>query len=291
MKINTVLRHTFLVLLSLTFILPLILIISISLTSDSDLLEFGYKLIPNEVSFGAYKQIFLQPKKIIDAYKVTMIYSAAGTFLAVLVMCMVAYSLSRPNYKRRKFVTYYLFFTMLFGGGLIPSYIVNTQWYHLGDTIWVYILHGAVSTWYVIILRTFFQGLPDSLVDAAKIDGASEYRTFFTIVLPLSKPAIATIALMTLLAKWNDWNTSLVYIRTEELYSLQFLLQRILREAEFLKKMAMDGNGPVDLSTMEIPAESVRFAMAVLAAGPMLCIFPFFQKYFTRGLTVGAVKG
>ena len=288
---KTALRHIFLIALSLTFILPLILVISISLTSDSDLLEFGYKLIPDNATLGAYKHIFSQPKKIVDAYKVTAIFSFAGTFLAVLVMSMVAYSLSRPVYKRKKLVTYYLFFTMLFGGGLIPSYIINTQWYHLGDTIWVYILHGCVGVWNVIILRTFFQGLPDSLVDAARIDGASEYRTFFTIVLPLSKPAIATIALMTLLAKWNNWNTSLVYIRTEELYSLQFLLQRILREAEFLKKMAIDGTGPMDLSTMEIPAESTRFAMAVLAAGPMLVIFPFFQKYFTRGLTVGAVKG
>lgn len=289
MKNKNIILHAFLILLSLCFLLPLVLVISISFSSEAGISQYGYTLLPKIVSLDAYKQIFLKPQKILDAYKVTIIYSAVGTVFSVLVMSMAAYPLSRPNYKYKKLVTYYFFFTMLFGGGLIPMYIVNTQYYHLNDTIWVYILHGAVNVWNLIIIRTFFQGLPDSLVEAAKIDGASEGRVFFSIILPLSKPVLATIALMTLLAKWNDWNTSLVYINDESLYSLQFLLQKILREAEFIQKMASEGI--MDSSGYEVPAESMRFAMAVLASGPMLVVFPFFQKYFTKGLTVGAVKG
>lgn len=289
MKNKNIILHAFLILLSLCFLLPLVLVISISFSSEAGISQYGYTLLPKIASLDAYRQIFLKPQKILDAYKVTIIYSAVGTVFSVLVMSMAAYPLSRPNYKYKKLVTYYFFFTMLFGGGLIPMYIVNTQYYHLNDTIWVYILHGAVNVWNLIIIRTFFQGLPDSLVEAAKIDGASEGRVFFSIILPLSKPVLATIALMTLLAKWNDWNTSLVYINDESLYSLQFLLQKILREAEFIQKMASEGI--MDSSGYEAPAESMRFAMAVLASGPMLVVFPFFQKYFTKGLTVGAVKG
>ena len=162
----------------------------------------------------------------------------------------------------------------------------------MGDTIWVYILPYLVNAFNVVVIRTFFQGLPVELTDAAKIDGASEMQTFFRIMLPLSKPVIATIALLTLLSRWNDWNTALLYIKSTELYSLQYLLQKILREVEFIQNMAE--NSPVagiDIDTSNLPSETMRFAMCMVAAGPMLIVFPFFQKYFAKGLTVGAVKG
>ena len=277
---------------SLMFILPFVLIIAASFTDEQALLAQGYKLIPAEFSTEAYKYVFRNPQQLIDSYKITIIYSIAATFLGVVVMSMLAYPLSKPNYKYKKILTFFIFFTMLFSGGLIPTYIWLTRYLHMGDTVWVYILPNLVNAFHVIVIRTFFQGLPQSLTEAAKIDGASELKTFFTIVIPLSKPVIATISLLTLLARWNDWNTVLIYINSPNLYSLQYLLQKILREVEFVKNMAE--NTPIagiDMDASTLPSETIRFAMCMVAAGPMLVVFPFFQKYFAKGLTVGAVKG
>ena len=277
---------------SLMFILPFVLIIAASFTDEQALLAQGYKLIPSQFSTEAYKYVFRNPQQLIDSYKITIIYSITATFLGVVVMSMLAYPLSKPNYKYKKIVTFFIFFTMLFSGGLIPTYIWLTRFLHMGDTIWVYILPNLVNAFHVIVIRTFFQGLPQSLTEAAKIDGASELKTFFTIVIPLSKPVIATISLLTLLARWNDWNTALIYIKSTNLYSLQYLLQKILREVEFVKNMAESTPiAGIDMDASTLPSETMRFAMCMVAAGPMLVVFPFFQKYFAKGLTVGAVKG
>lgn len=277
---------------SLMFIIPFVLIISASFTDEQTLLEQGYKLIPSEFSLEAYKYVFRNPQQLIDSYKVTIIFSFASTVLAVIVMSLLAYPLSRPNYKYKKPIMFFIFFTMLFSGGLVPTYIWITRYLHLGDTIWVYILPYLVNAFNVVVIRTFFQGLPVELTDAAKIDGASEMQTFFKIMLPLSKPVIATIALLTLLSRWNDWNTALLYIKSSDLYSLQYLLQKILREVEFIQNMAESSPvAGIDMDTSQLPSETMRFAMCMVAAGPMLIVFPFFQKYFAKGLTVGAVKG
>ena len=201
---------------------------------------------------------------------------------------MTAYPLSRSNFKYKKQLTWYIFITMLFGGGLVPSYLVNTKLLHLDNTIWIYIFPGLVGAWNVIIVRTFFQGIPESLAEAAKIDGASEFYTFIKIMLPLSTPVMASIGFLHAVGSWNSWNASLIYIKDPELYSLQYMLQRILRETEFVKKMAMEN---ANFTDYEVPTESMRYATAVLAAGPMIVVFPFFQKYFTKGMTIGAVKG
>jgi putative aldouronate transport system permease protein len=228
---------------------------------------------------------------MIDAYIVTAAQAFLGTFLSVIVMALCAYSLSRRNYLFRKHVTYYIFFTMLFGGGLIPSYIINTQYLKMGNTFWIYIFPGLASAFTIIIFRTFFQGLPESLVESAKLDGASELLIFYKIMLPLSKPVLATFALFGVLDRWNNWATSLIYIREQHLYTLQFLLQRILMELEFIKALAEINPTMADASATTAPTESMKFAMVVVAAGPALVVFPFFQKYFTKGLTIGAVKG
>ena len=181
---------------------------------------------------------------------------------------------------------------MLFSGGLVPHYIINTKYLNLTDSFWVYILPSLATAYHILILRTFFKGLPASLTEAAKIDGASEFTIFRVIVLPLSKPVLATVSLLTLLSKWNDWQTSLLYILDNNKFSLQYLLQKILREADFLKKISEQNNVIVSENYSQTqPVESMRFAMAILAAGPMMVVFPFFQKYFTKGLTIGAVKG
>lgn len=291
-KVPGVVINIFFCICSMMFIIPFVLIISASFTDEQTLLDQGYKLIPSEFSLEAYKYVFRNPQQLIDSYKVTIIFSFVSTVLAVVVMSLLAYPLSRPNYKYKKPIMFFIFFTMLFSGGLVPTYIWITRYLHLGDTIWVYILPYLVNAFNVVVIRTFFQGLPVELTDAAKIDGASEMQTFFKIMLPLSKPVIATIALLTLLSRWNDWNTALLYIKSSDLYSLQYLLQKILREVEFIQNMAESSPvAGIDMDTSQLPSETMRFAMCMVAAGPMLIVFPFFQKYFAKGLTVGAVKG
>ena len=284
--------NIFFILFSLCFLIPFVLIISASFTQEDALISEGYKLIPSQFSLEAYKYVFRSPEQLLNSYKVTIIYSAIGTVLSMLVMMLLAYPLSRDNYRYKKQLSFYILFTMLFSGGLVPTYIWYTKYLGLGNNIWVYILPTLANPFNIIVIRTFFQNLPSSLVESAKIDGASELTIFFKIIIPLSKPVIATVSLLTLLARWNDWNTALIYIRDKELYSLQYLLQMILREVQFIKDMAESSPIPgVTMDTSNIPSETIRFAMCIVAAGPMLVVFPFFQKYFAKGLTVGAVKG
>ncbi len=276
----------------LFFLIPLLLVISVSLTDEQALITNGFSLIPSEFSIEGYRYIFMDPSTILISYGVTIAQAVLAMSLSVLVMSMCAYPLSRSNFKLRNIIMFYIFFTMLFSGGMVPTYILNTQTLGLRDNFLIYILPGAVSAWYVIILRTFFKELPAALVDSAKIDGARELTIFFRIILPLSKPVIATVSLLILLAKWNDWMTSFLYITNEDLFTLQYLLQRLLEKIEFVRAMAAEALGAgVDLNSEELPGENMRFAMSVVAAGPMMFIFPFFQKYFVKGLTVGSVKG
>lgn len=291
-KRESILVNVFFILFSLVFIVPFLLVISISISNEQMILNNGYKLIPQMIDFTAYKYVFANPGQIIDSYGTTIFISIAGTVANVLVMSLMAYPLSRETFAYKKFLTFFIFVTMVFNGGLIPTYIWVSQYLHLSNTVWVYILPSLATGFHIIIFRTFFQGLPPSLMESAKIDGCSEIGIFFRIVLPLSKPVFATIALLVLLTKWNDWYTTLIYIRDKQLYTLQFLLQRILREAEFVKSMAADMPTGIDVTALSnTPTETIRFAMCVIAAGPMLVVFPFFQKYFAKGLTVGAVKG
>ena len=278
--------------LLLIFVMPFLLVISVSLSGEDTIAKYGYTFFPHEFNLSGYKAVMRNPMQLLNSYKVTALYSAIATLMALVVQSMLAYSISRPGMKRRvkNAIIVYLFITMLFHGGLVPSYIINCKYLHLNNTIWIYILPALTSVWNILVIRTFFVGLPDGLMEAAKIDGAGEFRIFATIVIPLSKPVLATIGFMTLLARWNDWNTALIYIKKPELYSLQYLLQRILQESEYLKQLletAIDSN----FTNMQESADGMKFAMAILAAGPMLVVFPFFRKYFAKGLTVGSVKG
>lgn len=268
---------------------PLLMVISISISNEADIAQYGYQLIPEKIDFSAYQYVFKNPTKIINAYKVTAFFSVCAMVLSVLMMSMVAYPLSSKRFKARRKVNFYLYFTMLFSGGLVPTYILITRYMHLDDSIWVYILPTLISPWYVFMMRTFFSDLPEEMFDAVKIDGGSQYTAFFRFVLPLSKPVLATIALFMFLNKWNDWNTSMLYINDSKLYSLQFLLQDIMENIALLQSGTLDTSSL--LKTEDIPSETVRMAMAMVVAGPALVIFPFFQKYFVKGLTVGSVKG
>lgn len=287
---QVVLNIAFIVLCAVV-IIPFIMVVSISLSSEKDIVEYGYSLIPKKLDWTGYRFVFKNPKTILDAYRVTAIFSVLGTLLSTLLMAMFANLLAKDTSKGKKYVSFFLYFTMLFSGGLVPTYILITQYLHLGNTIWVYIIPSLISPWYVFMLRTFFQGIPGSISESAYMDGASEFTIFFKIIIPLSKPALATVALMTFLGKWNSWNESMLYITKQELMSLQYQLQRIMENVQLMQQM----QGSVDQSMLsalgEIPAETARMAMAVVVAGPALVVFPFFQKYFVKGLTVGAVKG
>ena len=289
-SVGRIILNLVLIALSLGWIVPLLLMVSVSFTAEEAIRNYGYNLIPKIWSLDAYKMAFDDPTQIFNSYKVTIAYSLLGTFLSLVVQTLMAYPLARTNFKHKQFITVYIMITMFFGGGLVPSYILNTQYLKLGNTFWIYIFPSLMSAWNVILFKTFFKGLPDGLIEAAKLDGASEFKIYLTIILPLSTPIIACIGFTTLLGKWNDWNTSLLYITSDNrLYSLQYLLQRIINEADYIKNM--QGTGAEALVGNEMPDESLRYAIAVIAAGPMMMVFPFFQKYFAKGLVVGSVKG
>lgn len=289
-----VILHLFLILMCACFVLPLILVISASFTSEQALTSGGFSLFPADPTLDAYRSAFKNLERMVRAYAVTILQAGLGTILSCIVAGMVAYPLSRNNFRFKKPITVLVFFTMLYGAGMIPNYIVFSKYYGISNSFWIYILPGITGgAWNTLIFRTFFKNLPESLFESAHLDGAKELTIFFKIVVPLSTPVLATIGFMTLVTRWNDYSTSMIYIRDEELYTLQFLLQRLMNEASFLKGLAANpelaGNFKID--SMKLPSESLKYAMCVIAAGPMLVIFPFFQKYFSQGLTVGSVKG
>ena len=280
--------HMMFLLMTVLYIVPFLMVVSISFTDETSLVRDGYHLIPEVFSLSAYRMVFSDPTQVLYSYRTTIIFTAVSTFLAVLVMGIMAYPLSRPNFRFNRQVSFLVLFTMLFSGGMVPSYLLIVKYLHLNNTIWVYILPGLVSAYNLIIIRTNYKSLPVELIEAAKIDGAGELYICFKIVMPLCKPVLASIGFLFLVNKWNDWNTALLYITKPNLYSLQYLLQKILQETEYLKQLAQTG----ELMGNEVfPSESFRYAMAMVAAGPVLCIFPFFQKYFAKGMTLGGVKG
>lgn len=286
--------HIFFILFALLFILPFVLVVSVSFSSEASITApgGGYSLIPKEFSLDAYRLAFKNPEQIRNGYMVTIFTAVVGTVSSLAVAGMIAYSLARSTFQYKKIVTFIVFF----GGGTIPTYIIYTKYYHLGNSIWIYLLPGiSGGAWNTLMIRTFMKGIPESLFESAEIDGAKEFTIFARIALPLSKPVFATVGFMTLVGRWNDWSTSLVYIRDERLYTLQYSLQRILNDASFLKSLVdnpLFQNSGIDVAeVMAQPTETLKYAMCVIAAGPMLFIFPFFQKYFEKGMVVGSVKG
>lgn len=282
--------HLVFLLIAIVYIAPLMLVISASFTEERFLSSAGFSLIPRGFTAEAYEMIFRNPVQILQSYGTTVTYSFIGTLLSVLIMGVMAYPLARSNFKFKKPLNFMVLFTMLFSGGLVPSYILNARYLHLDNTIWIYILPGLVSAYNLFIIKAGYKSIPEELVEAAKIDGASEFYICFKVMMPLAKATLATVAFLILVAKWNDWYTASVYIQNPKLYSLQYLLQKILKETEYMKQLAQEATVSIDLNQV-LPTESLRYAMAVVAAGPMLVVFPFFQKYFVKGMTIGAVKG
>lgn len=287
-KISQILIHVVLIMMSICILYPLLLCLGVSFTNEQEVWRDGYKLIPENFDLAGYAYVFSNPQKILNAYKTTLIYSVAATVGSLFCCSMMAYPLSRKNFRFKNWLNFYFYFTCLFSGGLVPAYLLRTRWLHIDDTIWVYIIPGLVSAWTIFYIRASFQAVPEEMIESAVMDGASEWRILLRFMIPLSKPVLATRALISFLGNWNDWYTSMLYIRKRrELTSLQYLLQEILQDLELLRQQ----NASNYMDITEIPGETARMAMMFVVAGPALIIFPFFQKYFVKGMTVGSVKG
>ncbi|MGX1262719.1 putative aldouronate transport system permease protein [Rossellomorea marisflavi] len=287
---TSVLMHVILGSFAFMCIFPFLYVIIISISNEQSLAENGYQLIPEQWSLEAYKYLWDMKAQVLQAYGVTIFVTVVGTFLSVTVISMYAYAISRKQFKFRKQFTFIAFFTMLFSGGMVPFYIVMTQFLDLKNTMWALILPMAVNAFYIIIMRTFFlRSVPEAILESARIDGAGEMRIFLTIVLPLSIPGIATIALFSTLAYWNDWFNALLFIDDPNKIPLQSLLMRIENNMDFIKQNAMLSNQNSAI-LKSIPQDSARMAMVVIATLPIALSYPFFQKYFIKGLTIGGVK-
>jgi putative aldouronate transport system permease protein len=277
------LAHAVLALLSLACLIPLWLIVAASFTDDRALARNGFGVWPREFSTFAYRYILADPTQLLRSYAVTASVTVVGVVLSVVLMAGLAWPLARKDFRLGRPLSFLVFFTMLFNGGLVPYYLLVTRYLQIGNTLLALLTPFLVVPFYVLILRTYFTQIPQDLIDAAAIDGASEFRTFFSIVLPITRPALATVGLLVALLYWNDWQTALYFIRDPDLYPLQYLLYAILENARALAASPSSLTAPVS----SIP---LQMAMAVLATGPAALAFLFFQKYLVRGITIGAIK-
>ncbi|HQE93231.1 MAG TPA: carbohydrate ABC transporter permease [Anaerolineae bacterium] len=271
-------------------LIPIYVIVIASLTSEASLVADGYQLWPKEFSGMAYKFLFSQGSIVITAYKNTIISTVAGTALAVLMVGLYAYPLSRDNFKFKGFFTFFAFFTMLFGGGLVAYYMVTRQILQIQNSLWALFLPSAFSPFWVIVMRTFYKSnVPNEIIESARIDGANEWRTLFQIVMPLAVPGLATVALFSAIGIWNNFFNCLILVDEAKYYSLQFTIYTTLNNIRFLLENADKMQGIVNMS--QLPSQTFRMAMAVVTVGPIIFAYPFFQRYFIRGLTIGAIKG
>lgn len=286
-----IILNVFFIAFSLACILPIVLIVAISLTNEKALTLQGYKFWPEHIDASAYQYLFKHSETLVKAYGVSLTVTISGTLLAVLLIALYAYPLYRKDFPFKKTFNFYLLITMLFSGGLVPFYLLYVNYLDLKDSLVALILPGLSNAFYIFITRTFFQQtIPEEMIESGKLDGASEWRIFFQLVLPISLPVLATIGLFTTLMYWNDWFNSMLFINDTNKFSLQYVMIQMIRQAEFFKTQ-LAGTGVALMVQESVPTESLRMAMVVLSIGPILFIYPFFQKYFTKGLTIGAIKG
>jgi putative aldouronate transport system permease protein len=262
-----------------------------SITDEKTIIRHGYSLFPTKIGFDGYVYLLKNWLSISRAYGITILVTVSGTFVSLLLMAMMAYPLSRPSMPFKKTSTFFVFFTMLFNGGLVPTYLVYTQIFDLKNNILSLVIPFLlVRAFYILIIRTFFTAsVPDSIIESANMDGATEFITFYKIVLPLSIPVLATIGLFQAVGYWNDWFNGMIFITDSKLYSIQNMLNRILMDLQYLASSQFSGSS-MDMSS-NMPQASIRMAIAVVGILPIFAAYPFFQKYFVKGLTIGAVKG
>ena len=277
--------------LAIIALLPLILILIASFTEEQTLLRNGYSFFPEIWSTDAYVYMLQQGSTIFRAYGISIAVTLIGTVISVLITTMIAYPMSRKNFRFRNALSFFVFFTMLFNGGVVPSYMMWTQIFNIKNTIWALIIPNYLcGAFNIFLVRNYYSNsIPDALIESAQIDGASELTIFFKIIFPLAVPTVATISLFTALIYWNDWVNALYYIQKPQLYGIQNLLIRIMNNIQFLKSGA--ASVAVGTGAVALPSNAVRMAMAVIGILPIVVIYPFVQKYFVKGVVVGAVKG
>ena len=288
-KAYQIVINIILLLVSLCMILPLVLLFMSSITDENTLVANGYSFFPAKLSTGAYQYILQNSATVFRAYGITVLATIIGTSLSIILSSLMAFPLSLKDLPGRRIITFYVFFTMLFSGGLVPSYIMWTTTFGIRNTIWAYIFPNfLLGAFNIILVRTFFAtSIPADIYEAAKIDGAGYMTIYWKIVLPLGKPILVTIGLFTGLSYWNDWTNGLYYINKSNMFSIQTLLNRMIQDIQALAAHSTANSGTL----MQIPQVSIRMAIAFVAILPILVVYPFLQKYFASGIMLGAVKG
>lgn len=275
--------------LSVCCLLPFLLVLSGSFSDQTSILTHGYQLIPETFSLDAYTTLFKIPGELLRAYAVTIFVTFTGTFLGLFLTSMAAYVLSSKSFRYRNQVSFFFYFTSIFGGGLVPWYIFNTKYLHFHNSIISLILPILVNVTYLLILKSYMSSIPDALYESAKLDGANDFTIYLHIALPLCKAGLATVGLFIALNYWNDWYNAMLFLDEgrSDLYPLQYFLNNILTKAQAISAAAARSGLPMS----EVPSEPMKLAMTVVATGPIILLYPFLQKYFVKGVTIGAVKG
>jgi putative aldouronate transport system permease protein len=278
---------------ALIVLIPMVLIICVSFSTDISIAKRGFTFIPETWSLDGYMYLMKMGDQVLQSFVITVFITITGTFMSLIVMTMYAYVISQRNFKARRFLTYMLFFTMLFSGGLVPAYMLNVRYLNLKNTVWIFLLPTLLTAYNVIILRTFIlTTIPESLLEAGRIDGAGHFRIFLSIVLPLFKAGIATIGLFNVVTRWNDWCIGMLYIDMPKFVPLQTLLYKIQNNIDFLKNNTQASATPDGIQMLRfLPTQSLRMACTMLITLPIMIAYPFFQRYFVSGLTIGSVKG
>jgi putative aldouronate transport system permease protein len=286
-KIFNLIGYIVLIMFGLMCILPFYVVIINSFTTENNIIFNGYSLFPKEFGIEGYKLSLRNPEKMLRAYGVTTLVTVIGTVVGMFVMSMTAYVLQRKDFKYRNVVSFYLFFTTLFSGGLVPIYLLMTQYLHLKDTIIALILPTLLNVWYILILKAFMRSIPYEISESGKIDGAGDFRIFIQLILPLAKPALVSIGLFVALGYWNDWFATLLYISSPDLYSLQYYLHELINNATAVAEIAQKSGHSVETP----PVGVMKMSLTVIVVGPIIFFYPFLQIYFVKGMTIGAVKG
>lgn len=287
-----ILAYAFCSAVALICLIPFIMILSGSFSSEAAITEKGFSLLIQDFSMEAYKTVFREPMTVFRAYAVTIILTLTGTVIGLILQTMTAYVLSRKEFEWRNAFSFFFYFTTLFSGGLVPTYVLYSQTLNLKDSYLALLLPLLFSVYNLLIMKSYISAIPDSLIDAAKIDGCGEMRTLFQVIMPLIKPALATVGLFIALAYWNDWYNAMLYIKSDTKYPLQYFLYQQVNNIEAYKRLLANNAVSSDVvSALSMPTQTLKMALTIVVTGPIILAFPFVQKYFVQGVTIGAVKG
>ena len=291
-KLFNVLSYTIILVIALICLIPFLMVIIGSFTSEQEIIANGFSFFPKEWSIEAYKTALKEPIAILRAYGVTASLTVIGTAIGLFIVAMTAYVLQRKDFKWRNKVSFFFYFTTLFSGGLVPWYILMVKYLGLKDNYLALLIPPMLSVFNIIVMNSYMSGIPQALTESAKIDGAGDFTIFIKVILPLAKPALATIGMFIALGYWNDWYNSMLFINNENLYSLQYYLYKIVNNIEAYKTILAQAGGGTSLgAAINMPSESLKMALTIIVTGPIILVYPFIQKYFVSGVTIGAVKG